>query len=577
MAGVARFRWEVAEPWDGAAELARSLRTGTLIAQLLHNRGIDDADDARTYLAPKLTDLHDPETLSGAVEAAEAILATVRAKRKIVLYGDYDVDGMTGVAILYRGLQRLGAEVDYYIPHRIDEGYGLNLSAIETIAAGGAELVITVDCGIRAIDCAARAAELGLKLIVTDHHSPGDALPTAAAIVHPALGSGYPNAHLCGAGVALKLAWQLCRAASGATRVTDELKAFLLDATCMAALGTVADVVPLIGENRALVMHGLRNLPATTHPGLRALMAESSLTGRSVGAYDVGFRLAPRLNAAGRMGHAREAAELLIRADQIDCRAPARALSRQNTERQKIERALTAEAGEMVVARGLDGDDSRAIVLAKQGWHAGVIGIVASRLVGRFHRPAVLICLDGAAGRGSARSIPGYSIAEAFTACSEHLISHGGHAMAAGLTIDADRVDAFAEALASHARERITAEMLTPVLPIDAEVNLADLSVPIVQQIESMAPFGAGNAPVMLAVRDATIHAAPKRMGARGDTLSLLLSAGRTRVRCVGFGMGNLVDRLPGVRTVHVAGEPSINRYAGRVSAEMMLKDVRWD
>jgi len=577
MAAAERFRWDVAEPWDGAAELARRLRTGTLVAQLLHNRGIDEAAGARTYLAPKLTDLHDPETLSGAVAAAEAILAAVRAGQKIVLYGDYDVDGMTGVAILFRGLQRLGAEPDYYIPHRIDEGYGLNASALEAIAAGGAKLVVTVDCGIRAVQCAARAAELGLTLIVTDHHSPGKALPAAAAIVHPGCDSGYPNPNLCGAGVALKLAWQLCRAASGATRVTDELKAFLLDATCMAALGTVADVVPLTGENRALVMHGLRNLPATTHPGLRALMAESSLVGKSVGAYDVGFRLAPRLNAAGRMGHAREAAELLIRADQIDCRAAAQALSRQNTERQKIERALTAEAAEMVTARGLDGDDSRAIVLAKQGWHAGVIGIVASRLVGRFHRPAVLISLDGDAGQGSARSIPGYDVAEAFAACDAHLASHGGHAMAAGLKIDADRVDAFAAALGSHARRHITAEMLTPVLPIDAEVPLADLSVPIVQQIESMAPFGAGNAPIVLAVRDATIHAAPKRIGARGNTLSLLLSAGRSRIRCVGFGMGDLADRLVGVRTVHVAGEPAINRYAGRVSAEMMLKDVRWD
>ena len=580
MAGAAwtpnAFRWQLAPCWDGTDGLAHRLRTGRLVAQLLHNRGLDDAQAAQAYLAPKLTDLHDPQQLHGAAQAAELIHRTVRDGGKIVLYGDYDVDGLTGVAILYRGLKMLSANVDYYIPHRIEEGYGLHAEALETLAGDGANLVITVDCGITAVTAAERAAELGLTLIVTDHHSLGSALPPAAGIVHPALGEDYPNADLCGAGVALKLAWEVCRAACGSNRVSEKLKDFLLEATCMAALGTIADVAPLTGENRVLATFGLKGLPATHHPGLRALIAASKLTGRRLGAYDVGFLLAPRLNAAGRMGHAGQAAELLIRGDEIDCQQAARSLTDLNTKRQQIEREIYQEATDMVEQGGLARPDRRAIVLAKAGWHAGVLGIVAARLVRRFHRPAVVISLDGATGAGSARSIEGYHIAHAFADCRDHLLSHGGHAMAAGLKVAADRVDTFAADLTDHAGRHISPEMLSPVLHIDAEVTLAELALPMVRQIESMAPFGAGNPPVILAVRDAAIHAAPQRMGRNGATLGLLVSAGRARLRCVGFGMGDAADRLTGVRSVDLAGQPVINTFNGRSNVELHLKDLRW-
>ncbi|NQU76306.1 MAG: single-stranded-DNA-specific exonuclease RecJ [Planctomycetes bacterium] len=571
------FRWQIAEPWDGTDDLARRLRTGRLIAQLLHNRGLDDAEAARAYLTPKLADLHDPEALSGAAEAAERIIHAVRSGEKIVLYGDYDVDGMAGLAILYRGLKLLGADVGYYIPHRVDEGYGLNVSAIETIASGGAKLVVTIDCGITAIACAERAAELGLSLIVTDHHNPGLSTPPADAVVHPAIGGSYPNPHLCGAGVALKLAWQICRTACGARRVTEQFKAFLLDATCLAALGTVADVVPLVGENRVLASFGLKGLPVSEHPGLMALIAAAGLAGRCVGEYDVGFLLAPRLNAAGRMGHAAQAAELLIRAEEIDCEAVARSLTAVNAERQKVQQVIHEQAIEMILETDSDRPDRRVIVLARQGWHAGVIGIVAARLVEQFHRPAVLIALDGDTGSGSGRSIAGYHLAEALTACGEHLQTHGGHAMAAGLRVAAKDVSAFTEALTDHAHRHIGEEMLTPSLRIDAAVKLGELSVPVVRQIESMAPFGAGNPPVVLAVRDAVLCTPAKRMGQAGKTLCLLLGTGRERLRCVGFGMGDAAENLIGVRTVHVAGQPVINRFGGQTSVEMHLKDLLWD
>ncbi len=285
-------RWLITPPWPGARDLAARLRTGELMAQLLYNRGYGDCDQARGYLAPKLSDLHDPQLLSGCEAAARKIFQAVRDGTKIILYGDYDVDGMTGLAILYRALKRLNAQVDYYIPHRIEEGYGLNTPALEELAAKGYGLLITVDCGIRALKPLERAKELDLATIVTDHHAVDESLPPADIVVHPGL-ANYPNADLCGSGVALKLAWELCRAASGQRRVSEDLKEFLLDATCLAALGTIADVVPLRGENRVLATFGLKGLTQTRHPGLRALIAASGLLGRQVGAYDVGFGLAP--------------------------------------------------------------------------------------------------------------------------------------------------------------------------------------------------------------------------------------------------------------------------------------------
>ena len=571
------LRWDVAPLWEGADELARQLRTGRLIAQLLYNRGISTPEAARAYLSPKLSDLHDPELLPGTAEAANLILAAVTEHKPIALYGDYDVDGITGLAILHRCLKMLGATVEYYIPHRIEEGYGLNVEALETLASRGAKVLVTVDCGIGSAPCAERAAELGMMMIITDHHTPPAVLPKVACIVHPTAMGPYPNPYLCGAGVAFKLAWQLCRTACGTTRVNEQLRDFLLDATCLSALGTIADVVPLIGENRALATYGLRGLPATRHQGIQALISAAGLDGKGLSAYDVGFQLAPRLNAAGRMGHAHEAAELMIRPEEVPCAELAAALTQQNTQRQEVERAMYDQALEMVAARGLDKPETRVIVLASEGWHAGVVGIVASRMASRFGRPAVMIALDGEAGQGSARSIDGYHIAKAFEACAQHLVSHGGHAMAAGLRIEAVSVDAFTAALAQHAQQHFPSEKIDASLRVDAEITLAELTYTLAHQIETMAPFGSGNPPVMLAVRQVKLVGAPKRMGRNGNTLSLLVGQGETRVRCVGFGMGELAERLAGVQTVDIAGEPAVNRYAGRASAELMLANVHWE
>ena len=579
------LRWQIAPAWPDAADMARRLKISPLIAQVLHNRGLEDVEAIRKFLSPKLTDLHPPESLAGVAPAAERLSRAIREKEKICLYGDYDVDGMTGVAILYRCLAMHGADVEYYVPHRLEEGYGVNVEAVEQIADDGTKLLVTVDCGISAVAPLRRAAELGMEVIVTDHHTPGPELPEAQAVVHPALPAGsprapdaaYANPDLAGAGVAFKLAWQLARSICGADRVDESTRKFLLEATSLAALGTIADVVPLVGENRVLAVYGLKALAITEHVGIRALLASAGLTGEMLDAYHVGFLLAPRLNACGRMGHAHSAVELLTRADARRARSIADKLEQQNAERKKIERQILQQAVEMVEDARLPGAADRAIVLASPDWHAGVVGIVAARLVDRFHRPAVVIALNGDEGQGSARSVAGFHMRDALAACAAHLSSFGGHAMAGGLRIAAGSVEAFAADFARHAAERLSEDDLLPVLRIDAQATLSELSYPVVEHLERLAPFGQGNPRPLVRIASCRVLAAPQRMGRSGTTVSFVVGQPDARLRCVGFGMGDLADALVGINTVDIVGRPKLSRFGGRTSLEMHLSDVRWD
>jgi single-stranded-DNA-specific exonuclease len=572
------LRWRIAQPHPAAEGLARQLRTAPLVGQVLANRGVTAPDAAKAFLNPKLTDLHDPELLAGAIPAAERIAAAVSAGQRIILYGDYDVDGITGVAILHACLKMAGARSEFYVPHRLDEGYGVNAEAVAKLAAGGPGLLITIDCGISAIEPLAAALAAGLDVIVTDHHAPGDQLPDATAIVHPALGGTYPNANLCGAGVALKLAWQTARRLCGRNRVDEPMRDFLLDATCLAALGTIADVVPLVGENRSLAVFGLRGLVGTRHPGMRALLDSAGLTGGKVGEFDVGFTLAPRLNAAGRMGHARLAVELLTDAPPRRCAEIAAYLVQQNAERQKVERQIADEAAKRVADAGLDKPASRVIVLASESWHGGVIGIVASRLVEQFGRPAVLIAFGGGdVGHGSGRSVSGLHMRDALAACAEHLESFGGHAMAGGVRIRRDRVDIFAAAMQRYAAENLKADELVPTLAIDAEASMVGLGYPVVEHLSRMAPFGQGNPRPCVALRGCRVVSPPKRMGRNGGTASMVVSQSGATMRAVGFGMGDLADLLVGIHQVDLAASPAINEFNGRTSIELQLQDVTWD
>ncbi|MDP6381026.1 MAG: single-stranded-DNA-specific exonuclease RecJ, partial [Phycisphaerae bacterium] len=408
----------------GSIDAAR-LNIPQLLARILANRSLTDEAAAKAFLKPKLAHLHDPSLLPDIDKAVGRIIQAVKGGEPIVIYGDYDVDGIAGSAILHHTLGMLGAgDVPVYVPHRLEEGYGVNADALRLLAKRGTRLVITVDCGITSIEEAAVARELGMDLIITDHHEPSPAgLPDAVALVNPkAPHSTYPFRSLSGSGVAFKVAWALGQELSPTRRVSPEFKEFLISATALAALGTVADVVPLVDENRALTHFGLRALSASSQPGIVALMETAGCSNREMKAGHIAFGLAPRLNAAGRMGHAQDAVDLLTTTDPAVATRLAGLLEEQNVLRQKTEKRIAEEAIEKV-DREVNLETDRIIVLAEEGWHPGVIGIVASRVLERFGRPAVLIALTDGRGQGSARSIPGFSIFDAIADSADLLTS----------------------------------------------------------------------------------------------------------------------------------------------------------
>lgn len=577
---VTAKRWNVSEPDARAAELAAALKTSPLVAQLLLNRGVSEADACREFLRPSLKTLHEPTLIAGLRSAAERIARAIRDREKIVIYGDYDVDGITATAILWHAITLLGGVVDTYVPHRIEEGYGLNAEAVEQLCNDGAKVIVTVDCGITAVAPAQIACERGVDLIITDHHEwHADALPQCVAIVHPRIGdSTYPNEHLCGAGVAFKLAWEVgkCVNGSDAARVSDAFKWFLMEATALAALGTIADVVPLVGENRTLAHFGLSGLKSSKLTGIRALIDSAGLDGQKLDSYHVGFLLAPRLNACGRMGHARLAVEMLTTATAERATEIATFLESQNRERQTIERGITEQACEQVTARGMDNGTCRAICLGGEGWHPGVIGIVASRLVDRFHRPTVLVALSPDQGQGSGRSIAGFHLARALDACTQHLEAHGGHEMAAGLKVRPEKFEAFRESFLAHACETIRDEQLVPELQLDCLADLIHVTEALVTDLKRLGPFGHGNRKPLLCCRDVELAAPPRRVGKTGDHLQLFIKQGRSQMKCIAFNKGSLFDKLtPGTR-IDLAVEPQINEWNGRRSVELEVKDLQF-
>ncbi|HEV2293733.1 MAG TPA: single-stranded-DNA-specific exonuclease RecJ [Tepidisphaeraceae bacterium] len=574
-------RWAVAEPHPGAAELAARLRTSTLIAQILLNRGLREAQECQDFLRPSLKCLHDPAKIPNLSRAAQRIGLAIWEKHKIVIYGDYDVDGITATAILWHAIMLLGGTVETYIPHRVDEGYGLNEEALKQLCGSGAQLIVSVDCGVTAVAQAKVVRECGVDLIITDHHEwHDDALPECHAIVHPRLPSqqpAYPNPHLCGAGVAFKLAWGIGQAMNGNTaKVSEPFKAFLVEATALAALGTIADVVPLVGENRILTAFGLSGLKRSNLVGLRALIESAGLTGQKLDSYHVGFLLAPRLNACGRMGHAQLAVEMLTRADLPRAIEIATYLEQQNRERQGIEKHILEEALEQIAELKLDGDDCRAIVLDGAGWHAGVIGIVASRIVDRFNRPTVIIGLNAdGVGQGSGRSILGFHLTKALESCADLLIGYGGHEMAAGLKIDATNLEAFRQRFCQYAASVLEPEQLIPELKLDGLAELGQVTAALVNDLQRIGPFGMGNRKPLLVARGLELAAPPRRVGKTGDHLQLYVRQGRSSMKCIAFGYAHMFDQLRAGSVLDVAFEPTLNEYNGSVSVELAVKDLQ--
>ena len=579
-------RWTIPEPDPRAAELARQLKVSAVTAQVLLNRGLAEPDAARAFLTPTLKQLHDPSLLAGLDAASDRIARAVRDKQRVVIYGDYDVDGITATSILWHALRALGGDVHYYVPHRLEEGYGLNADAVAEICDGGAKLIVTVDCGVTAVEPAKVARDRGVDLIVTDHHEwRHDAvgqpvLPDCYAVVHPRLpaanGQPYPNPHLCGAGVAFKLAWGVGKAAVSAAKVSDTYKAFLVDATAFAALGTIADVVPLVGENRALAAFGLRGLEQSKLTGIKALVASAGLRGQPLDAYHVGFRLGPRLNAAGRMGHAKLAVEMMTDASPERAAEVAIYLESQNKDRQTTERKILDEAIVQAEQLGGEGDGCRGLLLAGAGWHPGVVGIVASRIVERFSQPAVLVGLtpEGYA-KGSGRSVDGFHLADALASFGHLLETHGGHEMAVGLKFKADRLAEVREAFCAYAAEHLTPEQLRPEVKLELSAQLPQVTRALVEDLARMGPFGRGNRRPLVCCRGVTLAGDPRRMGKESAHLSLRLAQGGATMKCVVFNAGPELDAFHHGDRLDVAVEPQLNEFNGNTSVELRAVDVR--
>ncbi|UCE98611.1 MAG: single-stranded-DNA-specific exonuclease RecJ [Planctomycetota bacterium] len=570
--------WVIQPPHPHAPNLARALKVSPLLAQVLINRGITDTHAGAIFLRPKLTELISPELMPGVKTAVSRINQAIKKNEKITIYGDYDVDGITGVAILWQLITLLGGNVDYYIPHRIDEGYGLNADAIHTITKTSSKLLITVDCGITAFNSAQLAEQLGLDLIITDHHLPEPELPKAAAVVHPALDTAYANQDSSGSMVAFKLAWAIANEFNKGRKLQPNLREFMLNATSLAAMGTIADLVDLRGENRILTSYGLKSLSQSNLVGILALIDSAGLTGQGLDSFSIGFHLAPMLNAAGRMGHARLAVELLTTENSTHSNQIAEYLKQQNELRRKYEQKIFKQACEMIAEQGLDHQKQKSIVLASQNWHTGVIGIVASRIAEIYHRPAIMFnASKDANAQGSARSIKGFCLLTAIKACSEHLISFGGHEMAAGITIKNKKIKKFAADFETYAKHNLAESDCIAKLYIDAAAKLIQFKKETVTELQMLGPFGRGNPRPIFATKGVRLAAPPRTCGIKNDHLQLAITDNTNAVRCIGFGMANLEKKLLEQEFFNVAYQPQLNTYNGYTNVEFVLAGIQFE
>jgi len=548
-----------AETAEGAA-LARELGTAPIIGQILWNRGLQTAEAARAFLHPEDEPYCDPFLMMDMERAAHRILEAIHVGEQIVVYGDYDVDGMTSTTLLMKNIRALGGMVSYYIPNRFTEGYGLNGAALRQIAAEGCGLLVTVDCGISSADVVAQM-DGAMDIIITDHHLPGAALPPAYAVINPHRADcPYPFKELAGVGVAFKLVqalWQL------------EEERLYADDLDIVALGTVADLVPLVGENRKLVQAGLLRMTERSSPGIAALVRVSGCEGKAINTGIVGFQLAPRLNAAGRIETARRGVELLTAEDAHAADRIAAELNALNTERRDLEQDILTEAESML---GGFTPDVPAIVVAGEDWNAGVIGIVASRLVEKYYRPSIVLTRQGDVYKGSCRSIAGLHMYEALAACRDTLIQFGGHAMAAGLTLECNRLEDFRCAFSNYVNTHLNYEDFTPKISIEALVAPADWTIPMVEEIALLEPYGMGNPRPIFGVRDVRPRTAAA-IGADGKHLRMEVGTREKRVAALYWNYGELAE-LVTEEASDLAYTPSINEWQGMRSVQCMADSI---
>jgi single-stranded-DNA-specific exonuclease len=571
---MTRKIWDdVATDAGRASELAAALRVPPVVARLLQQRGLSDPNEADRFLNPKLTHLHDPFLLTDMRKAVARLRAAIERRERIVIHGDYDADGITSTAMLQRALELLGADVGHFVPDRIKDGYGLQPDTMNRLAAEGARLVVSVDCGIRASEAARRARDLGMDLIITDHHEPEAELPEAVAVINPKRPDcSYPEKWLAGAGVALKLVQALLMEhPSAATLLSSFIK--------MAAIGTMADVVPLVGENRVIAKYGLDALTRGPHgTGLEALLDECGLTGKRLDSFHIGFVLAPRLNAAGRMGHAGRAVELLLAKSRTpEARAAASALaqelSAENLRRQDSEADMLSEAKRMV-EKDPEVGAPNILIVASEAWHRGVVGIVASKLVEAYCKPAIVMAVSDGVGHGSCRSIPAFDMLGALEGCADIFNKFGGHKQAAGLTIDIARLPELRRRLGEHANRLLEPGDLIPRLRIDAPLGLREITGEVVQGLSRLGPFGSANPKPVFRASPVELAQPPRVMKERH--LSLMFRQDGRSFRGIAWRAAEREAYLSSNRFgLELAYSLDQNEFQGEIVTELTVADVR--
>lgn len=566
---MTQLRWELPAEPDPALvhQLASELSLSPVAAKILLSRGLDTKSKVEEFLSPSMEKLLDPLLLPDMEKGVDRIIRALTNRDKVMIFGDYDVDGITSTSLLYLILNKLGAEVTYYLPNRLIEGYGLSEEGIREAERRGVGLIISVDCGITAVEEIAFAKSRGIDTIITDHHEPKEILPDAVAIINPkVIGDKYPGGELSGVGVAFKFAQAIYRRLG-----QDEGE--LEEHMDLVALGTAADIVPLVGENRILTKFGMAQIARTTKPGLKSLIFVSGILGQKIGTGQVVFILAPRINAVGRLGDADLAIKLLTTRDESKAAEIARILNEENQRRKSIDETTLAEALDMI-AEDVDMASDKAIVLASSGWHQGVIGIVASRLVERFHRPTIMIAIEGNEGKGSARSIPRFHLYEALRECEDCLVKYGGHKYAAGLSILPEKIQPFREKFKKVSDAKLSTEDLVPRLSIDSQLDLEQINLDLVNVLDLFAPFGPQNMRPVFMTRNLQVWGEPHVVG--NNHLRLRVKKEGPVFDCIGFGMGDLVKVLcmKGIR-IDLAYVVEANYWNDTYKIQLRIKDLK--
>jgi single-stranded-DNA-specific exonuclease len=533
---IREHRWTIAEPPDAevVARLSKEINVPEAIAKVLVFRGIDDYNKAKAYFRPTLEQLHDPFLMDGMDRATERVLRALEQREKIIVFGDYDVDGTNGASMLYLFIREVGGDVRYYIPDRLKEGYGISRTGIDKARHEGVGLFISVDCGITAVDQVEYARSLDLDVIICDHHEPGEQLPKAYAVLDPIKpGDTYPFKNLCGCGVGFKLVQAIAMRLNKVQLLPEFLE--------FVTLATTADIVPLVGENRVLVKKGFERINTTPRPGIKALIEASGFGQKNVSTGQIVFGLAPRINAVGRLGDATRAVRLLTCDDPEEARSLANVLELENQNRRKIDEDTFGEA-QRLAEELFDLDVDSAIVLHQEHWHPGVVGIVASRMVEKYYKPSIMMATVDGVAKGSARSVSGFDVYQALKRCEDKLIQFGGHKYAAGLTVEVSRLDEFRDAFNATVKEMMSEELKTPEIRVDVEISLAEITPKFVRILKEFAPFGPGNMKPTFLARNLEVVGTPRIVGK--NHLRFKVRHNGVVLDAIGFGLGTLLPRV---------------------------------